>query len=86
MAKKSSYQKLRDEIERIEKERDEWRGALKRNIQGNMDCNEFTTLSIIFKTEDDFEKSVWSGSAGKQLKKGDKLKFHGIVYKVIKSK
>jgi len=63
MAKKSSYQKLKDEIERIKKEKNEWYGALKRSIRGDMPEGEYLILKLRFNVEDNCEKMVWSGES-----------------------
>jgi len=84
--KKSSYQKLKDEVERLKKESSGYYNALKRSIQGTMGSHELFIFKTRFKAEDEFEKAIWNGSTGKRLKKGDKVKFDGMIYKAIKSK
>ena len=85
MAKKSSYQRLKEKIASLDKEKAEYCRALKMSIQGTMDSHELFVFKTRFKMEDEFEAAVWFGEPC-SLKKGDLVKFNGRLHKVIKRK
>jgi len=86
MAKKSSYQKLKEEVEELKKQSEGYYHALKRSVQGTMGYEELFLYKTRFRIDDDTEKSFWMGETSCSLKDGDEVVFNGIGHKVIKQK
>jgi predicted transcriptional regulator len=68
---KSSYQKLKDRISELEKQKASLRSDIKKII--NKDFEAMTYWSIMFKMEEEFEKCIWNGNTTHNEKTNTKL-------------
>jgi len=85
MAKKSSYQKLKEEVERLKTEYASLYSEFNRYSTGKMSFIETQSWKMRFKMEDAGENMIWAGESS-SLKDGDLVEFNGMIHEVIKQK
>jgi len=64
MAKKSSYQKLKDEVERLKTEHASLYSEFNRYATGKMSFTETQYWKMRFRMDDDGENMIWMGESG----------------------